>query len=182
MVVMEASLTWFMCSLLSSPWALIFRYRARRAREQGGLDGTSASHVGAVLLVFFTCALMILGFAATVYPANFADPANRVLPLYGFFMATAGVGLSVASDQLARRLGVQKPIRAILELVLVLGSMFGIAAMLSSHSLLQPADHPSFSTPDTGIWCGFAVMEALAALIWLVRSERREHRDAGKFP
>src|SRR5579863_10396603 len=100
---LEAGITWLMCSFFSSPWALIFHHRAKRANQQT-MKQASASYVGLGFLVFLSCALTLVGCAGTLYPVNLSDPGARAIPFYCFLMATAGVGLSVVSFQIARKL------------------------------------------------------------------------------
>ena len=171
----DAILAWFMCSLFSWPWAVIFLHRAKRVKEQGPVKQVPVSYVGLVLLVFLACGLTVAGFALTLYPAS-SDADNGTLPFYGFLMATAGIVLSATSLQLARKLGVNKPVTDMLQLLLLLPSLFGVTFVLAfSYNLLKPKG-PSLSSSHFEIWCALAGLEALAILIWVTQVHRREQR------
>lgn len=170
----EAVLFWFLCSLLSSPWALIFHYRARRFRQLNRTPALSAVYLGMVVLVFACCALTFLGFVATVYPIRGGDKPNDAFPVYGLLMATAGIGLSLVAELVARKLEVQKPVRGVLELLMIPGVLVGIAGIVDMffwHDPSVPRSSASYIENICGILVG---TEALAAMIWLVRLERRD--------
>jgi hypothetical protein len=113
MVLLEAFLSWLMCSVFSSPWALIFYRRAKRVEGRESVtSGAVVSHVGVGFLVFLACALMLVGVAENLYPADLSDPRNHALPFYAFLMATTGIGLSVGAYKVAGKLGISKPVQA----------------------------------------------------------------------
>jgi len=171
----EAALLWFICSLLSLPWALIFRYRARHVRQREKASGMSLAYIGMVLLVFACCALTLLGIAATAYSTDASDAQNQLFPIYGFLAATAGIVLSFVTERTARRLEIQKPVRGVFELLMIPGVLVGIAEIVD----LFFWPKPSGSSLHYGTFCGILVgMEALAGMIWLTRADRREQSDA----
>jgi hypothetical protein len=175
----EGVLFWFVCSLLSSPWALIFHYRARRFRQLNRTPGISVGYVGMVVLVFVCCALTFLGFVATVYPIGGADKPNHSWPLYGVLMVTAGIGLSLATELVSRKLEVQKPVRGVFELLMIPGVLLGIAGIVDMFVWHDPSV-PRSSASYIENLCNLLVgMEALAAMIWLVRLERRDQSAEG---
>jgi len=171
----EAALLWFICSLLSLPWALIFRYRARHVHQRGKASGMALAYIGMVLLVFACCALTLVGIAATVYSTDASDAQNRLFPIYGFLATTAGIVLSFVTERTARRLEIQKPVRGVFELLTIPGVLVGIAEIVA----LFFWPKPSGSSLHYDTFCGILVgMEALAAMIWLTRADRREQNDA----
>jgi hypothetical protein len=170
-IIPTAVLFWFICSLLSSPWALIFYYRARRFRRLEKPPAISIAYVGMVVLVFVCCALTFLGFAATVYPIG-NDAQNRGFPFYGVLAVTGGIALSIVTERVARRLEVHKPVRAVFEVLMIPGVVLGVAEIVDVLWSKFPGQR---SSVDASTWCGiFVGLEALAAMIYLVRLERRE--------
>jgi len=170
----EAVLSWFVCSLLSSPWALIFHYRERRFRQLNRTPGVSIGYVGMVVLVFVCCALTFFGFVATVHPVGGGDKPNAAFPLYGVLIVTAGTGISLATELMARKLEVQKPVRGVFELLMIPGVLLGIAGIVDLffwHDPSVPRSSASYIENLCNILVG---MEALGAMIWLVRLERRD--------
>jgi hypothetical protein len=162
----EAGAMWLLCSVFSSPWALIFQQRSRRRAERRDAETFPAAYVGVGLLLFFTCALTLLRFAATMEPTAFGESEKHPLPLYGVVMATAGIGLSIVSAQIAQKLEVHKPVRAILELIMIPGIVFGVACF-------GWLDDPGWN-PVAHEISGVAVgLEALGAMIWMTRADRR---------
>ncbi len=171
----EAALLWFICSLLSLPWALIFRYRARHVRQPERAPWMALAYIGIVLLVFACCAMTLLGIAATVYSTDASDAQNQPFPIYGFLAATAGIVLSFVTERTARRLEIQRPVRGVFELLMIPGVLVGIAEIVD----LFFWPKPSGSSLHYGVFGGILVgMEALAAMIWLTRADRREQNDA----
>ena len=170
----ETALVWLLCSLLSSPWALMFRYRSRRFRQLGKTPGIPIAYVGMVLLVFLCCGLTFLGFVAPMFWTA-DDARNRMMPFYGLLAATAGIGLSLVTERLARKLEIQKPVRGVFELLMIPGVIFGIAVVIGAivHLFwLKSWDPP---TPPGIMFCGTLVgTEALATMLWLTRLDRRE--------
>jgi hypothetical protein len=169
----ETALVWFLCSVLSSPWALIFRYRSRRFRQLGTTPGIPIAYIGMVLLVFLCCGLTFCGFVAPMYWTA-RDARNRMMPFYGLLAATAGIGLSLVTERLARKLEIQKPIRGVFELLMIPGVIFGIAVGIGA--IVDPIWLKSEPPIPPGIlFCGILVgMEALAAMVWWTRQDRRE--------
>ena len=180
MVFVEAAMLWAACSIFSSPWALIFHHRAKRASPQTP-TGPLAAYAGVALLTFLGCALLVVGFALTLYPGDFADPRNRAIPFYGLFMVTAGMALSVFTDLVARGLKIHRTVRAISELPMVVGAIIGITELVVDYVDRKPDSYDATS-PDGRLCCAIAGLEALAGLIWLIRLERRERRTALETP
>jgi hypothetical protein len=178
----ETALVWFLCSLLSSPWALIFRYRSRRFRQLGKAPGIPLAYIGMVLLVFLCCGLTLLGFGTAVYPTSAEETQNRALPFYGLLAATAGIGLSVMTERLARKLEIQKPVRGVFELLMIPGVIVGIAVGIGA--IVDPIWLKSSEPPiPPGILsCGILVgMEALATMVWLTRLGRWEQGPSAQM-
>jgi hypothetical protein len=171
LALMEAALMWLVCSFLSSPWALIFHYRARRrVGEQQGVKAPAAAYVAVGLLLLFSSALTLLGFAATVYPIVSTDAPARLFPIYGLVMATAGIGLCAVSSRIAQRLEVPTPVRAILELIMIPGVLLGIAGIVAHFGWL---DTSGSTSGDGGMSCILVGLEALGAMIWMTIADRR---------
>jgi hypothetical protein len=177
LALLEAALMWLVCSVFSLPWALIFHYRARRLGKQTDVGAVSASYVGLGLLVFFTCALTLLGFAATVYPITSADGQGRRLPLYGLLMATGGIVLSIVSARTAQKLEVHKPVRAILDLIMIPGILVGVAELVACLGWFDAPGSIPMAERVSGILVG---LEALGAMIWMTRADRRAQNSSLK--
>ncbi len=176
----DATLAWFLCSVLSWPWALMFRYRSRRFRQLGKTPGIPIAYVGMVLLVFLCCALTFLGFVSAVYFTDANDPKNRLFPFYGVLMTTGGIVLSMMTERVARKLEIQKLVRGVFEVFMIPGAVMlaglgitGIVTLFWFKSM-----HPSL---DEGSVCIILVsMEELAAMVWLTRLDRREQDPSGQ--
>jgi len=170
----ETVLVWFLCSLLSLPWALLFHYRSQRFQQLDKTPGIPIAYVGMVLLVFLCCGLTLLGFGTAVYSTSAEETQNRALPFYGLFVATAGIVLSLVTERVARKLEIQKPVRGVFELLMIPGVIIGIAVGIGA--IVDPFWLKSEPPIPPGILlCGILVgMEALAAMVWLTRLDRRE--------
>jgi hypothetical protein len=166
----DALLLWFLCSLLSAPWALMFHYRRRCIPQHGRTLGFPIAYVAMVLVVFVCCAVTLLGIAMTVYPVN--DGQSRAW-LYGFLAATVGIILSMGCERVARKLEVQKLVRGVFELLMLPGVILGIAEIVDLFWSKSPGHSPQASA-----LCGILLgMEALGAMIWLTRMDRRERKS-----
>jgi FtsH-binding integral membrane protein len=170
-------LTWLMCTLFSSPWALIFQRRIERLHEgEHQKGGRLVSYAGVVLMVFAACALTILGFIFIFYPAWSAESSGRSAPPYGFWAVTSGVGMSIISYRLGQRLGVGKPIREVLDLMLGVCSTVVIFALTISLYLSFHPSHTRYKLESSEIYSALAVLETIVALIWLARRGKLEKR------
>lgn len=167
----DAILSWFLCTLLSSPWFLMFHHRSRNSR--GRAQGIPIAYVGMVLIVFACCGVTFVGFALTMYFAD--DSRNRALPLYGLLAVTAGLAFCLLTEHLARKLEVHKAVRGVFEVLMIPGVVVGIGAIVGM--IWSIADgHLSL---DVSELCMILVgVEALATMIWLTRLDRQEKRCA----
>jgi hypothetical protein len=173
----DATLVWFLCSVLSSPWAIMFYYRSLRFRQLERTPGIPIAYVGMVLLVLVCCALTLLGFV-WLYLTDANEAKNRMFPLYGVLMATGGIVLSLATERIARKLEIQQLVRGVFQILMIPGVVFlggfglvGIVSLFWFESM-----HPSL---DERTVCGILVgMEELATMIWLTRLDRREQGRA----
>lgn len=175
MAFQEAATTWFICSLFSLPWYLIFHSRAQRVRARPETTRQPGPFVGIGVLVFAACALTILGYALALMPDS-GNPGKQSAQFYGFLMATLGAGLSVVCYKWARKLGIAKGVSKILEPMLGLCSTVVILALIILSSTKFFATRTPVSPRLTvGIWAAFAAIQDLAILIWLnwiARSEQ----------
>lgn len=83
-----------------------------------------------------------LGFVATIYPTDADEAKNRVFPYYGFLLATGGIILSFVPERVAPRLEAPKPVRRVLEWLMIPGIVLGIGGVVSLFCS-EPAGHPS---------------------------------------
>lgn len=174
-------LTWLMCTLFSSPWALIFQRRIERLHEgEHQKGGRLVSYAGVVLMVFAACALTILGFIFIFYPAWSAESSGRSAPPYGFWAVTSGVGMSIISYRLGQRLGVGKPVRQILDLILGVCSTVVVLALIGAlYDVFRPSETADrFASSD--VYSGLAVVETVATIIWLARRAKLEQECASR--
>lgn len=177
-VFLEAVGTWLMCSVFSSPWALIFYYRSRRLSAEGASADATVNYVGVGLLVFLACAVTVVGFAGLMYSESFGHSGSSLRPLDDVLVVTAGIALCVISEFGARRLKIQHAVRASLELVLLLGALVGITEILDVIVEVRSAD-PAMATSSVTVLCFFvAGGEALAVLIWLTLLGRKDRKAA----
>jgi peptidoglycan biosynthesis protein MviN/MurJ (putative lipid II flippase) len=171
----EAALWWFLCSLLSLPWALMFHYRSQRFQQLGKTPGIPIAYVGMVVLVFLCCGLTFFGFVAPMYWTDADDARNRMMPFYGLLAATAGIALSLSTERVARKLEIQKLVRGVFELLMIPGVVVGAAVVIGEIVQLFWLKSSEPPTPPGILLCGILVgMEALATMLWLTRLDRRE--------
>jgi len=170
----DATLVWFLCSVLSWPWALMFHYRSRRFQQLGKAPAIPIAYVGMVVLVFVCCALTFLGFVSAMYFTDANDPKNRLFPFYGVLMTTGGIVLSVMTERLARKLEIQKLVRGVFEVFMIPGAVmlggFGIAGIVSLFWFKSV--HPFLD--ERSVCIILVSMEELATMVWLTRLDRRE--------
>lgn len=170
-------LTWLICTLFSSPWALIFRERMEQARgEKNREPGILASYLVLGILVFLACALIILGFVLGLYQVS---PTEGGSALYSFLMVTGGVGVSIVSYQLGRKCGVSKPVRQVLDMILGLGSIGGTVPLIVTayFAFQQSVNANRFGLSD--IYSVLAVLETIATIIWLGKAAKLEKNNSG---
>jgi Na+/proline symporter len=86
-----ALLGWLGYSLFSAPWPYVFQRRAQRAREEGDSSASvTVRYVGAGLVVFLSCGLIIIGAAlfyfatANSSEAAHASALDRATPFIGW--------------------------------------------------------------------------------------------------
>jgi len=167
----EAALVWFTGSLLSLPWAVVFHYRFLRFRQLGTTPKIPIAYVGMVLLVSVCCGLTLFGLGSTMV-SN--DPDGRMSPIYGVLIATGGIALSLVTEQLARKLEIQKLVRGVFEICMIPGAAF-LAAFVVAGIVSPFLKFPGDASLDETVVCIILVSaEQLAAMIWLTRLDRRE--------
>jgi len=177
----ETALVWFLCSLLSSPWALMFHHRFQRFQQLGKTPGIPIAYVGMVLLVFLCCGLTFFGFVAPMYWTDADEARNRMMPFYGLLAVTAGIGLSLVTERVARKLEIQKLVRGVFELLMIPGVVVGAAVVIGEIVQLFWLRSSEPPTPPGILLCGILVgMEALATMLWLTRLDRRERRPSAQ--
>jgi len=175
----ETVLVWFLCSVLSSPWALMFHHRFQRFQKLGMTPGIPIAYVGMVLLVFVCCGLTFFGFVAPMCWTDADEARNRMMPFYGLLAATAGIGLSLVTERLARKLEIHKLVRGVFELLMIPGVVVGTAFVIGEIVQLFWSKSSEPPTPPGILFCGILVgMEALATMLWLTRLDRRERGRA----
>lgn len=166
-VLLMSLLIWLMVSVFSCPWPFIFQRRSQKEVQAGAPknEEATASRVGAVLIVFVVCGVVLLGFAATVYPVE-SNENGQYPGLYGLFIIAVGVVLSVGAYRFADRLGIGDRVKEVLELPLILGGVFGVLFVLVPLILMLWEKQPQrFSTEE--IFSLLAALEAAAGLLWL---------------
>ena len=190
-VLLDAFLIWLMFSLFSCPWAFIFQRRAKRAQQsalQKAASPTSAqpatpppdadvtpARIGAVLLVFLACAVVLAGSAVAIWPAA-STPGDRADHLIGLLIAAAGVAFTVGIYRLAHRLSIGDSVKQVLELPLILAAVFGGLFFVGDLIPVSKYAPPQLSTPsplDQDIWGLLAALIASAGLVVLARLKRR---------
>jgi len=173
LAIADAALTWFLCSVLSWPWALMFHYRSKRCQQLGKTPGIPIAYIGMVLLIALCCGLTFFGLVA---PMVWTDGPHRgwVVPFCGLLAASVGIGLCVMAERLARKLEIQRLVRGVFEVLMIPGvvflAAFGIAGIVSVFwfKSLQP------SLDATAVCIVLVGIEQLATMLWLTRLDRRE--------
>jgi peptidoglycan biosynthesis protein MviN/MurJ (putative lipid II flippase) len=98
-----------------------------------------------------------------------------MMPFYGLLAATTGIALSLVTERLARKLEIHKLVRGVFELLMIPGVIVGIAVGIGKIVELFWLKSSEPPTPPGILLCGILVgMEALAAMVWLTRLDRRE--------
>ena len=177
-----ALLGWVAFSAFSSPWPFILARHTERAQQHPDASPRVATYIGAGLLVFIACGLIIVGSITAVIgiirpmPASQATLLDRVFPFIGWVMASCGIGLAV---QLCRRTGE-------LRLSKSLEDLFGLLLGLVSFTLGQATFWDMFDkTPcmvgtepcargSDEFWSLLVVLESIGVLVWIIRRGRRE--------
>lgn len=138
------------------------------------------SLIGVSLLAFLAIALMYVGLAISSRTYGSTDPRALSVPWVGFLMATLGIGMGVASSQIAAKLGAARGIENLLGLVF---AFFGISGLFNLVLSLWNLPKSASGLPSAGVvWFGLAVLETVAALVWLMRKHRREGKASPGVP
>ena len=173
-------LLWVVESLFSVPWPYIFQRRMQSdQREPAGLLKTATMSLGAGLLIFFACGLIILGGAVCVYPAASQSNQSVLDQSLGFLIMTLGTGLAVYISRNAKKLGLNYEVESLFGWILALVALAAVPwTFIDSY---QGKFHCGQSDPnctqlgpplEVFLNC-VASLEALAALIWLLWRGRR---------
>ncbi|HET9408472.1 MAG TPA: hypothetical protein VFO39_14620 [Candidatus Sulfotelmatobacter sp.] len=172
-VLAVSVLTWLICSLFSSPWALIFERRARHARGKTVSTAIPIAYIGVGLMVFAASGLILLGFALTIR-GGFDETGFT-----GFLMAIAGVVLSLVTERFARTLEIHKPIRSVLQYILLVPALFAITAFIVSMNVTSINSLSSAASNSDSLTMA-AGLEALVAFIWLEKEIRQDQKAIPK--
>jgi predicted small integral membrane protein len=133
------------------------------------------SWIGVALLVFLASALVFTGLAISLRTQDPVDPRDTSVPFEGFLMVTLGIGIAVAASPVATKWGWTKPVEDVLGFVL---SFFGISALLSLiMSVWEQHRWPAGLPPSGLVWFALAVLETMAALVWLLTKARRARKN-----
>jgi hypothetical protein len=136
----------------------------------------SLSLVGAVLLAFLASALVYGGFAISLRTYDSTDPRDASVPWTGFLLVTLGIGVALASSRIAAKFGAARPIE---NLVAFVFAFFGISGLFNLVLLLWDLPKSATRLPPAGVvWFGLAVLEATAALVWLMVKHKRERKSS----
>lgn len=132
------------------------------------------SLIGVSLLAFLASALVYVGLAISSRTYGSTDPRDASVPWVGFLLATLGIGVAVASCRIAAKLEAARAIENLLGLVF---AFFGIPGLFNLVlSLWGLRKSPTRLPPPRVIWFGLAVLETLAALVWLMMKHKRERK------
>jgi Na+-driven multidrug efflux pump len=175
-------LGWVVSSLFSVPWPYIFQRTMHRDGEKPATVAKAAKmSLGIGLLIFLACGLILLGFAAIVYPI--ASPLQGDVSLadqsLGFLMATVGIALAVYICQNTEKLGLDYQIDSLF------GWLLGLIALTVVPSIFLDLHEGSYHCAPSATNCTqlgpplqeflnfVAALEALVVVIWLLRRGRR---------
>jgi hypothetical protein len=138
------------------------------------------SLIGVSLLAFLAIALVYVGLAISSRTYGSTDPRDLSVPWVGFLMATLGIGVGVASSRIAAKLGAARGIENLLALVF---AFFGISGLFNLVLSLWNLRKSASGLPPAGaVWFGLAVLETVAALVWLMRKHKREGKASPGVP
>lgn len=130
--------------------------------------------IGVALVAFLATALAILGFMVSFRTYDSVDLRNASVPFDGFLMTTVGIGIAMAACHLATKLSAAKGIEAFVGVFL---SFFGIPAFLTLIiSVWYEHKWPGGLPPAGLVWFALAVLETMAAVVWLLVRDRRARK------
>lgn len=132
------------------------------------------SLVGVVFLAFLASALAVLGFTVSFRTYDSVDARDASVPFDGFLMTTVGIGIAVAACRIAAKLGAAKGVEGFIGVLL---SFFGIPAFLGLIvSVWYQHKWPGGLPPARLVWFALAVLETMAAVVWLLVRDRRARK------
>ena len=125
----SALLFWQGFSLFSIPWPFILGRYKKLAEQQPDASPPVATYIGAGLLVFLACGLIMVGSIAAVIgiirptPASQATLLDRASPFIGWVVASGGIGLAVQLCRRGDEPRISKPLECLFGLLLGLVSL-----------------------------------------------------------
>lgn len=168
-------LIWSGMSLFSFPWAAIFWAWAQRSDTPASAKFAAIlRYMGAGLLCFLACGMLIIGFAFFLNPPGSGDSVDSWSSPIGFLLATLGMGAGLAANRMAKQPALQEAVQLIVGLIT---SICAIAGVMNFIYYLLPA--PATTDPGTpypggsDLWFTLAALEAMALVIWLIVTGRR---------
>lgn len=178
-----ALLGWAAFSLFSLPWPFILGRRAQRAQEQGdNTASTTTAYMGAGLLVFLACGLIIIGIAFSYYgfthssDAAHTSASDRAASFIGCVIVSAGIGLAVFLCRRTAELRINKSPEDLFGLLLAFAGLFPLGMALSETFFKTPCAPGESCAPVRGadlFWMWVIAIETVAALVWLIRRGMR---------
>lgn len=169
-------LIWSGMSLFSFPWAAIFWAWAKRSDPPAGAKFAAIlRYMGAGLLCFLACGMVIIGFALFLYPPGSGASVDPWSSPLGFLLATLGMGAGLVANRMTKQPALQEAVQLIVGLIT---SICAIAGLMNFIYFLLPATADP-GTPYPGgsdLWFTLATLEAMALVIWLIVTGRRARK------
>src|SRR5215469_8652054 len=174
-------LIWVVESLFSAPWPYIFQRRMQKDRkEPATLVRTAKMSFGVGFLVFLACGFIVLGFAALARGVAGSSGQDNMLDQSApFLIVTIGIGLALYICRGTKKLNLNKEVESLFGWLLALVVLTAVPMVFIDvyqgkfHCPQSSADCTQLSPPlEVFLGC-VASVEAIAALIWLLRRGRR---------
>ena len=170
-----ALLGWVAFSLFSLPWPFILGRRAQRAREQADSSAsTTTMYIGAGLLVFLACGLIIIGIAFSYYgftnssDAAHASASDRAASFIGCVVASAWIALAVFLCRRTAELRINKSLEDLFGLLLAFAGLFPVGLAIDGTFFTTPCPPGESCASVRGadlFWMWVISIETVAALV-----------------
>jgi hypothetical protein len=176
-VLAAALMGWIAFSLFSLPWPFILARRSQRAREEGDSSASlTVKYMGASLLVFLSCGLIIIGVAGCYFGIANSSAPDRATPFIGCVTASVGICLAVFLCRRTGELRINKSVEDLFGLLLSFVGFFLIGMAVGETFFATPCPPGESCAPVRRtdlFWMWVVSTEVVATLVWLIRRGRR---------
>jgi hypothetical protein len=139
-------------------------------------------YIGAGLLVFLACGLIIIGTVFLYYgfthssDAAHASASDRAASFIGCVVVSAGIGLALFLCRRTAELRINKSLEDLFGLLLAFAGLFPLGMAINETFFTTPCAPGESCGPVRGadlFWMWIASIEMVAALVWLIRRGMR---------